>query len=385
MKVFSFVLLLLFSMGCASSVKDKEKTETSIPSVSIDLSRAQYIKWDSLVDTRTVKVVPLETTEESLLGRIGKVFVAEDRFLIVTGSSMYLFDENGKFLTKISKQGKGPGEYLQLLDAYLDHDCIYALDCRGQKIFKYSFDGVLMEQYTTGVLGRTFAKVSDDLIAIYCDSDMTERSDCRLNLFSLSSRKIVGKYFPVTKNEYEWRYINDVNNFQVTDSVVYFVYSLNDTIYKIDQRGEIKIAKVLDFGPQRIPAPVLQEKYTDIVQFMEKITEMNCVNMVTPVYIDPQGLFCGIWYKDKKLGAWEENGKVHVAEGYNNFLNVEGFRIKVASAPIPLYCRKGFFYAMLEAHQIPDSYKEEIVNLYQVSFPDNENNPYLLIFEALAK
>jgi hypothetical protein len=70
---------------------------------SIDLKLS-----DVITDCR---LVPLETTNESLLGGyINIINVSGDYIIIASGKNVYKFSKEGKFINKILKNGRGPGE-----------------------------------------------------------------------------------------------------------------------------------------------------------------------------------------------------------------------------------------------------------------------------------
>ncbi len=61
------------------------------------------------------EIIPLETTNESLIGKINSISLIKDKIIILdrfVSKSVLLFNSNGEFIRKIGKLGKGPGEYI---------------------------------------------------------------------------------------------------------------------------------------------------------------------------------------------------------------------------------------------------------------------------------
>lgn len=92
--------------------------------INIDLNEGMdndCLEMTDLIDT--VVFIPLETNEESLIGRMEQVFVTEGYVYVQTGfgkgSELFVFDIEGNFVNKI-RQGQGPGEVYRIYDVAYD-------------------------------------------------------------------------------------------------------------------------------------------------------------------------------------------------------------------------------------------------------------------------
>ncbi|MBP1617091.1 MAG: hypothetical protein H6Q14_918 [Bacteroidetes bacterium] len=82
--------------------------------------KKQDFDFGSMVDS--VKLLPLETTKESLISNIRKILVADSNVYIIDefkGGSIVIFDRNGKFVKRIIK-GQAPEEIFQPNDMAFD-------------------------------------------------------------------------------------------------------------------------------------------------------------------------------------------------------------------------------------------------------------------------
>lgn len=98
-----------------------------------------------------VEYIPLETTKENLLGNISNIIMTSgDIFIYSYEGICYRFDRQGKFLNKIGRIGRGPGECMQSRDATIDtiNYWVYILDY--DKIVKYDYDGNFLESFRPG-------------------------------------------------------------------------------------------------------------------------------------------------------------------------------------------------------------------------------------------
>lgn len=110
--IFAFCLLVLWS--CTSASKSVEEEEQIVFEVNAD--RLSDKSFDDFYDLK--KVIKLETQDSAILGDVMKVIAVEDRLFISSWNhpAVLVFDREGKYLYKINRQGKGPGEYLTISD-----------------------------------------------------------------------------------------------------------------------------------------------------------------------------------------------------------------------------------------------------------------------------
>jgi hypothetical protein len=137
MKVISkctVLLLSVFFLGCVNSQnKNSHFTEEQTASLHLDSTTILEVETNDLITidlnpflkeqvfdfaslVKNVKLIPLETTDESLLGDIYKVLVTDSAIYIkddFKGGGLVIFDREGKFVRRIPN-GQGPGELLRL-------------------------------------------------------------------------------------------------------------------------------------------------------------------------------------------------------------------------------------------------------------------------------
>lgn len=96
------------------------------------------------------RIIPLETTEECVVGEISNLFVDDNLiFLVDTWSErISVFDMNGKFQNHIGRKGHAKGEYVSMFRATLDSHqkrvCI--IDVDSQKLLFYDYKGNFLSQ-----------------------------------------------------------------------------------------------------------------------------------------------------------------------------------------------------------------------------------------------
>lgn len=106
------VLMVAFLLPLSVSCDQNEKSHSgNIIDVAAVFSRPEDLKASAYF--KTVRYVPLETTDESLIGKGARVRLLPDKILITTDQKQcLLFDrETGKYLRSIGHIGNDPGGY----------------------------------------------------------------------------------------------------------------------------------------------------------------------------------------------------------------------------------------------------------------------------------
>jgi len=127
----------IISDGCTSLEVDNE---------------ANLIRYSELADTN-VHVIKLETTPQSLIGRINKIVVQGEYIFVADteiSKALFIFDRKGKFVGKIGARGEGPTEYYDIQDFTIDIDQgkIVLLDLTGRKLNFYTLEGRFLHSKT---------------------------------------------------------------------------------------------------------------------------------------------------------------------------------------------------------------------------------------------
>lgn len=98
---------------------------------------------------KDVTFLPLETNANTLLGSVDKVEFYDGTIYIADYSTrkVVAYDMTGKLRFVLDRQGRGPGEYLEIKSFSVDSDNLYILDNFGRKLFVY--DSLTGEYKTT--------------------------------------------------------------------------------------------------------------------------------------------------------------------------------------------------------------------------------------------
>ena len=113
-KVFTLLLATVLLAGCEKNEGGKQDSAL-LPDLNIsDVATKEVAASDIFTDFR---VIPLETTDSSLIApRFAKYVLKDSLIFVKSMNDVVIFDNNGKFLNRLSRVGHGPEEYDQILD-----------------------------------------------------------------------------------------------------------------------------------------------------------------------------------------------------------------------------------------------------------------------------
>jgi hypothetical protein len=110
MKLILKILVFYFLLTSCQNANKKDNYQIVTYNIK-DLKKNEKTLLSDLgfVD---IEYVPLETKELSFIKGISDIKVCKDFFLIKFYNTILKFQNNGSFVTKIGKEGRGPNEFL---------------------------------------------------------------------------------------------------------------------------------------------------------------------------------------------------------------------------------------------------------------------------------
>ena len=115
-------IILLMANGCQPKQED-----ALFKKVNYSTDRSSTVNLSQLM-TDNVTFTPLETRDESIIGKINKIRKNRGHFYILSNDQWILhFDERGKFVSVLNKRGGGPDEY-----SYINDFDIYTIDGKAE-------------------------------------------------------------------------------------------------------------------------------------------------------------------------------------------------------------------------------------------------------------
>jgi hypothetical protein len=196
------------------------------------------VKSDSLKLSH-IRYVPLETSEECLIGHAYKTLIRNDKIYIAdfyTAMALFVFDMDGKFLFKISKRGQGPGEYASFRDFDIQtNGDIYMFDQHRKKFLIYNSAGEYLQEIKSDFYLSCFCLVNNKMYW----SELTERGKMFANLavYDMENKK-TDFMLKEKKNLHNVNAnFNNFNFYYSPGSGIYYSPKFSEIIYSISEKG----------------------------------------------------------------------------------------------------------------------------------------------------
>ena len=196
-------------------------------SLKIDLRKLPKKEAVRLSDlgATDIQYIPLETTKQNVLPEIKKIVFGKSFFLTHSYANINMFRYNGQFVTKISKEGRGPDEITVAHDIDINpkDETIYLVDGWLQKFLVYNRDGKLMRSFKSPLKIAINFRITNDGILCYNDNNMAKTTDSFILIDTLG--KVIMNY----PNTYKWQ---DKTNRTVGYLHENLFYRFNNQLYK---------------------------------------------------------------------------------------------------------------------------------------------------------
>lgn len=237
---------------------------TGIKTINIP-DRIDNFKVDSMINIQTVKYVALETNPSYFIGRIDKLLVLDKQFIILDrlSKSVFIYSDEGKFISKISHVGHGPKEYISIRDVAVDPEkkAVLLYDDFTNKILSYDYKGVFIGVKKIGIRFRNFRalKNGEYLLGVLNSPNDQLPEINRYSILILSNLdKIKAKGFVNSEALMSNPYIQEehFSNFQ---KETIFSPRLTDSIYSISQTGLVTAKYFLNYS-NKLPKNFLDSK-----------------------------------------------------------------------------------------------------------------------------
>ena len=130
--------ILIGALALALSACSEQPKENSNV-IQVDIENAQPMNLADFVES--IQLVPLETTDESLIKRIERMVIQDGKVYIQNDwLDVLVFDTNGKFLLRTAKRlGQGPDDYFRMTSMDVTDDGLISI-YEGFRIREYDMD-----------------------------------------------------------------------------------------------------------------------------------------------------------------------------------------------------------------------------------------------------
>jgi hypothetical protein len=328
MKIY-IILLSCFALFVACSSNRNETSSSPNQQIHLDLTDDVQLS-DSLEFT----FIPLETNEQCLIGVVRQVEIRDGKIYILDLKQMalFVFDMEGKFLTRIGNRGEGPGEYITPMsfDFDLSANMIVVNDIEKKALLYFGLDDYRFN-YAKTLPGHysSFSILSNHSISFFSSSGVRkERGEDYYVLVCDSLLNPEHTYFPADfKSGYSYSL---GRNFYRVGNRDFVYHGQIPVIYEI-AGDEIKTHYELTLGTFDFP-PVtyLQEESRNNTDFLPTLRHSGYISGY--MVCETEELLCVMFTRDvpqSYYGIYHKNsrkGYLYTADG---FVGSVGIRIPI--------------------------------------------------------
>ncbi len=198
-----------------------------------------------------ITVIPLETTDSCLLSDISLVYKAGKDLIITSGNKVFLFDDQGNFIRRIGRKGRGPDEYLFVFNILYreSKQLIYLVDMK--KILVYDIKGHHIETLDHPSFMKKYHFLNDTVMVADRLREASKEKPPYILFFYNDEGKLLKKVpsrLHMTKPEGKLFMYDMAGGIHFGNKGLCFIEQYGDTIYRIKENMELQPYAVLHFG-----------------------------------------------------------------------------------------------------------------------------------------
>lgn len=333
----------------------------------LNLDEANNNDFYSMFDS--VTYISLETQSDNEIGQISRILYHYGKYIVtdMLTNRVFIFNEDGKYYSKIDAIGNGPEEYVQITDITIDkyNERIKVLDAMQGKIVSYDLEGYSVGETKLPVVPAPlhFCQVEKEKYAFDFQRCSSEK-EWQYNLF-ISSEYLSGeisKFLPYDK-PLDVCFSPRITLQEIDDEVLYIpLYS--PTIYTIDS-FELKPRYTFDFGDKWVDQDFVDIEWKDAGEFMNKLSRTKYVYYFN-LLESGSHIYAEFMYKENKYRLVIDKETDHL------FLQRETEAYKCHYTEIPMCCIGNKFVIPLTPFEYNSMIGDEAIQLPE------DNNPILM-------
>lgn len=271
--LYATVFALLLAFGCVSDqghVLFKNSTSIGDNAESLPLSQ--------LLSDR-VRLIPLETNDSILIGRINKIKKFEGHYFVLADEKqVFRFDETGKYLGSLNKRGEGPEEYTSIIDfdVYQTNGVPEVWIADYAKIKRYdAVDFSFKSEVSFPFFVNKFRRVGEDALLL-----MSGEGENSLFITDLSGA-VQHAFLP---KEFPFLMFRPVQFKQYRDSLFLFQLGVSNDFVCYNSDGcNFDYGSFFTANNGLLTKDVLKEMYEqDGIDYLGKLNQTNCIKSFAP-------------------------------------------------------------------------------------------------------
>lgn len=248
-KIVVFFSLLISIVACTKKVE----SENEISVLKVNWNQiGEKLDYSYLMED-SVQVIPLEDRDDCLVGKVSKLILQNDLIYIADelNQSVFVFDLNGKFVSRIHAEGSGPGEYVNITSFTVLGQDIVVFDHLLKRLFFYKPSGEYVRSINVSSVWATDLFVMDGRIYLFNDDSSSASGFYHLFIIDPENNDKIENEFPFTPKNYDAGWGIKSYYAKLKDEALITCFPF-DTLYQV-KNDKVAPAYTVDFGNRRLP------------------------------------------------------------------------------------------------------------------------------------
>jgi len=241
----------LFLLSCTHQ-KDIIKVQYT-PSSGVELLSSTVFE--------DVEILVLSGEESPIIGRVSSMIVKNDKYYIAAEDKIHLSDATGNYLNSVGQKGRGPGEYIDLLNMIVEENGDISVYSWGT-LYTYSPEGRFLRSIEYERQSTQFGKANGFNYHFY--GHRSGRSGMPYQLYITDNfNQPIDSCFKST--DVIAMFIAPV--FSAFEDDLYLCPPYGGEIYRLTN-GKVDLLYNFDFGAYAFPADYFNKSYEESVSFI---------------------------------------------------------------------------------------------------------------------
>lgn len=289
------LILLVIAGGCSSNKHEGNDV--------IDIAAFEVKSWaeipSEVLNMEKIELVNNSGNRDMNLSCVSDCKIWGDRIYILDErmKKLVAFDFTGNAVMSLSRQGRGPGEFLQI--SYFDIDQegnIYVVDGNSDKLLLYTHNGDFIREVKPPYEIDLIKVLENDQYLLQLSS-WNSGSFAGAQIVLADSGFVKGsELLGYSKNKDDNFWLSG-SRFVETQKGIFYHKQIDDHVYLFNKRGEIEKTYFFDFGKAAIP-----DTYkTDVEKWFNNKELFNHSTLVDFTVIGDQFIYGSMFDKGKRI------------------------------------------------------------------------------------
>ena len=259
------LLLLAAAMAFAAYGNPDKNGLPDVETIVIDYDKAEKsIDLKNIFDAVSFQAIALETNANCLIGEVTKMVSRNDTIFIVDkiSKSIFLFNDKGKFLSKICREGRGPQEYLNFSDVFIGDNHILIIDNYQFKVCCYDFKGKFRYGFDAKD-GSRLAECGGKIFVSTVWGGGSSWNDHKMAEFDKTGH-LISSY--IKMDEVDKNRMDDYNHFIEKKNGFEYLLPYKNIVYSY-KNGRLTPSYKIDFGKYNLPDEIAAKGIFEVVKF----------------------------------------------------------------------------------------------------------------------